>query len=359
MICAFYSHRAPFYKSPNFHDKNPSFHYKNPSSQQGVALISMLLVFALVVILISGAVARMGYDIRKTTYHLLNSQAYQYALGGEALARQMLHQDWENDQELAQGDTQHDNWYQDTQFEPDNGLMRIRIRDLESRFNLNNLVTSTGEPDTAQVKQFQRLLGRLALPSDKIDAILDWLDKDTQPRMSNSEDVYFQSLENDYRSADAPMSDASELYALNAFERKDLFRLLPDIVALPTATSVNPNTAGEAVLSSLHPQLNAAQVIQAREKMPQGFVSNQAFMAHTVTAGLDLSQARIDVHSQYFLVSVAARYQDHTTYLQSVLHRDPQSGAITTLSRSLQRPRDTFTSGNGSAKPNANQNDSQ
>ncbi|WP_439134707.1 type II secretion system minor pseudopilin GspK [Pseudomaricurvus sp.] len=321
---------------------------QHPASQQGVALISMLLVFALVVILVSGAVARMGYDIRKTSYHLMNSQAYQYALGGEALARQILHQDWVNNQELSQGDSQYDNWYQDSQFEPDNGKMRIRIRDLESRFNLNNLVTSNGEADTGQVKQFQRMLGQLSLPANKADAILDWLDKDTQPRNSNSEDVYFQSLENDYRSADAPMSDASELYALNTFKREELVRIMPEVIALPEPTSINPNTASEAVLASLHPQLNAKQVIQAREKMPQGFASNQAFMAHTVTAGLDLSEARIDVHSQYFLVSVAARYQDHTTYLQSVVHRDPQTGLIKTLSRNLLRPKDTFSTDNPS-----------
>lgn len=314
-----------------------------PHSQQGVALISMLLVFALVVILVSGAVARIGYDIRKTSYHLMNSQAYQYALGGEALARQILHQDWITNQELSQGDSQHDSWFQDAQFEPDNGQMRIRIRDLESRFNINNLVTSSGETDAAQVQQFQRLLNQLSLPANRVNAILDWLDRDTQPRSANSEDVYFQSLEDDYRSADAPMSDASELYALNAFERKELAAILPEVIALPETTNINPNTASEAVLSSLHPQLNAAQVIQVREKLPHGFASNQAFMAHAVTAGLDLSQVRIDVHSQYFLVSVAARYQDHTTYLQSVLHRDPQTGFIKTLSRNLQRPKDLFT----------------
>lgn len=316
--------------------------------QHGVALISMLLVFALVVILISGAVTRANYDIRKTSYHLLNAQAYQYALGGEALARQILHQDWLTDRELSQADSQHDLWYQDTQFKPDNGLMRVRIRDLESRFNVNNLVSANGEAEPAASQQLQRLLRRLFLPSGAspshyASAILDWIDKDTLPLTAQSEDVFFQSQENDYRSADAPMIDTSELYALGTFELDDLELLLPHITALPQTTAINPNTASEVVLSSLHPQLNAAQVVRTREQLPQGFVSTQAFLAHGVTAGLDLSQVPVDVHSQYFLVSIAAQYQEHTTYLQSVLHRDPQSGAITTLSRNLQRPKDVFT----------------
>lgn len=316
-----------------------------PRRQHGVALISMLLVFALVVILISGTVTRAQYDIRKTSYHLLHVQAYQYALGGEALARQMLHQDWLHDKELNQGDSQHESWYQDTQFKPDNGLMRIHIRDLESRFNLNNLVNANGEVDSAQLQQFQRLLRRLLLPTEHAAAIVDWIDTDTVPSTAHSEDVYFQSLENDYRSADALMANTSELGALGVFEPDDLKRLRPYVTTLPQRTSINPNTASEVVLGSLHPQLNAAQVVRTREQMPQGFTSTQAFLAHGVTAGVDLGQARLDVRSQYFLVSVAAQYQQHTTYLQSLLHRDPQSGTITTLSRSLQRPADVFTSG--------------
>lgn len=330
---------------------NTKIAHKPTNKQQGVALISMLLVFALVVILVSGAVARSSYDIRKTSYHLLNSQAYQYALGGEALARQILHQDWLSDKELFQADSQHDNWYQDTQFKPDNGLMRVRIRDLESRFNLNNLVNVSGEAEAAQTQQFQRLLSRLSLSADHAAAILDWIDADTLPRTPQSEDVFFQSQENDYRSADAPMADTSELYALGVFEYDELELLLPEITALPKTTTINPNTASEAVLRSLHPNLNAAQVIQVRTTLPQGFVSTQDFMSHAVTAGLDLSHARIDVHSQYFLVIIAAQYQHHTTYLQTVLHRDPQSGAITTLSRSLQRPKGVFDVGSNNKKP--------
>lgn len=320
----------------------------NPKHQQGVALISMLLVFALVVVLVSSAVTRANYDIRKTSYHLHNAQAYQYALGGEALARQLLHQDWVTDKDLNQGDSQHDIWYQDSLFKPDHGLMRVRIRDLESRFNLNNLVTANGEPDPAQLQQLQRLFNRLLLSgsssSTHAAAILDWIDADTVPRTAHSEDVHFQALENDYRSADAPMVDATELAALGIFESDDLKRLIPQVTALPQITAINPNTASEAVLSSLHPQLNAAQVARARAQLPQGFTSTQAFLADGVTAGLDLSQVRLDVHSQYFLVSVAAQYQEHTAYLQSLLHRDPQSGAITTLSRSRQRPQDVFRS---------------
>ncbi len=309
-----------------------------PTRQQGVALISMLLIFSLVVILVSGSVSRSAYDIRKTSYQLLNSQAYQYALGGEALARQILHDDWRNDRELGQGDHLQEAWHQELWFEPDGGAMHIRIRDLNALYNLNNLVNSDGQPEPAEVRIFQRLTSQLGLTQQHIAACLDWLDKDTQPQTAYSEDVHFLSQENGYRSADGPINHLSELKALNQFSDKELERLENVSAALPQGTSINPNTAPELLLNSLAPQIDGARIIAAREQMPQGFTSTEAFLQHEVTAGIDLNNVNLDVHSDHFLVSVSARYQDHTSYLTSVLYRDPSTGSITTLNRHRLRP---------------------
>ncbi|GAB3096066.1 type II secretion system minor pseudopilin GspK [Aestuariicella hydrocarbonica] len=321
----------------------------NPNSpcparrEQGVALISMLLIFSLVVILVSTAVNRTSYDIRKTSYYLLNSQAYQYALGGEELARQILYADWLNDQKLGQGDYLAESWQMENLFEPEGGLIQIHLHDLNSRFNLNNLVDSNGQPEQDAIKQFQRLAGELKLTQDHIAAIVDWLDSDTQPQTANSEDVFFLSRDNAYRSADGPMSDTSELNALDIFKPDQLERLLQVVVALPSGTSINPNTANEAVLNSLAPELSGAKIIAERQLMPQGFTSNEAFLQHDVTNDVDLSHTNLNVHSEYFQASIVARFQEHTTYLTSLLYRNPSTGAVTTLQRSQMRPHEALT----------------
>lgn len=318
---------------------------QNPfkARQKGVALITMLLIFTLVVILISSAVARMSLDIRKTGYHLQRTQAYQYALGGEALARQLLFKDWQQDKAEGTADHQGDAWYKEFQFQPDNGSMRVIIRDLESRFNLNNLIDSDGKAQPQLETQLQRLLQQLLLPTNASAQIIDWLDTDTQPRGARSEDVYYLSQEPAYRSADGPIADVSELRALTIFEAKELETLLPELAALPPGTPINPNTASKAVLASLHKDLKAEQVISGREQLPKGFTSNQEFLAHPSTAGIDFSDINIDVHSQYFEVWTAAKFQEQTVYLRTLIWRDPDTGELQTLHRSQQRPSGIFT----------------
>ncbi|MBR9912690.1 MAG: type II secretion system minor pseudopilin GspK [Gammaproteobacteria bacterium] len=307
-----------------------------PARQRGVALIAILLVFTLIVILLGGAITRASLNIRKTTFHLQHSQALQYALGGEALARQLLYRDWEADQKDKGVDHRNESWHQEALYEPDNGRMSVVIRDLESRFNLNNLVDSDGKPEPHQAEIFNRLLQALALPTEHTSAIVDWLDPDTQPVATASEDSHYLGMQPPRRSADAPMVDPSELAAAGLFSAEELDKLLPHITALPQATTINPNTAAEYVLGSLHKELNPAQVISARE--PDGFQSNSDFLQSDAMAGLTLAESDISVNSQYFQVQVIARFQDTDVYLRSVLHRSPESGTITTLYRSLLKP---------------------
>ncbi|MDY0007561.1 MAG: type II secretion system protein GspK, partial [Spongiibacteraceae bacterium] len=58
-----------------------------------MALISVLLIFALVVILASDIASRQYLDTRSTANLLGMRQAEYYALGAEEWARQMLYRD--------------------------------------------------------------------------------------------------------------------------------------------------------------------------------------------------------------------------------------------------------------------------
>jgi len=307
--------------------------------QSGVALIAMLLVFGLVVILVSGAITRASLDIKKTGYHLQYSQAYQYALGAEALARVLLHNDWQEDQKQKRGDHLKESWAQPFQFEPEGGLMRVQIRDLNGRFNLNTLIDQHGKAVDTSVKHFERLLQQLDMPIQPALSIIDWLDKDNQPRSSRGEDVFYQSSENAYRSADRPMVHASELVALQAFDDADhVQQLRHKITALPEInTSINPNTADRVLLASLHKDIQADDIVQARSELENAFTSNQAFLEHSVTAGIDLSRLNLDVRSHYFEVWVIAQFNDQIAYLRSLVYRAPDTGIITTLYRDQSR----------------------
>ena len=55
--------------------------------QQGVALITVLLVVAIVTVVTAGIIARQQLSIRSSANQLTARQAWHYALGGEALAQ--------------------------------------------------------------------------------------------------------------------------------------------------------------------------------------------------------------------------------------------------------------------------------
>ena len=70
------------------------------SRQRGIALITVLLVFALAAIIASDVASRIYRDIRKTSNLINSKQAYHYALAGEQFARQILFRDYRDEKEL-------------------------------------------------------------------------------------------------------------------------------------------------------------------------------------------------------------------------------------------------------------------
>ena len=62
--------------------------------QGGVALITVLLVFAIATVIAGSIVERNFMDVRRMERQLVYGQTWQYALAGEAFARQILYTDF-------------------------------------------------------------------------------------------------------------------------------------------------------------------------------------------------------------------------------------------------------------------------
>ena len=139
--------------------------------QRGVALITVLLVVAIVTVVSAAMVARQQLSIRASSNQLQARQAWHYALGGEALAQAILARDLRTGAtgepgasgEAAAVDHLLEPWAQPLPaFEIDQGEILVRIEDLAGRFNLNDLLRDQ-QPNTAAVEQFRRLLLRLQI----------------------------------------------------------------------------------------------------------------------------------------------------------------------------------------------------
>ena len=186
--------------------------------QSGVALITVLLVVAVVTIVCAGLIIRQQLAIRSSANQLHVRQAWHYALGGERLAEAVLRRDLRQGGENTREPVDHlgEAWARPmTPFKlDDGGELRVRIEDPSGRFNLNGLVRKRKvKPDS--VKQFRRLLATLGMKEEIVqglpDRLADWLDADQNPQgEQGAEDNQYLLEAPAYRAANRSFKDVSE-----------------------------------------------------------------------------------------------------------------------------------------------------
>ena len=299
---------------------------------KGVALISVLLVVVVLTSVVYHLTSRHASSLAQSQNALGFDQAMAYALGGEALARQVLYQDrTETGPEI---DSLEEDWAQAfPPFELDEqGLIEIQARDLNGCFNLNALA---GEEPGLHLARFKTLLRNLDIPEPVADETRDWMDADQTVLGFGAEDNDYLGLQPGYRTSGQPLAHVSELRLMRSMTPEHLQRLSPHVCVLPiNALKLNVNTATSHALAALAPELNEAE-LRMLTATPRAFANLVEFTK--ATAGFETVTPHLGVTSEYFEVQVRVAVGDGTAMLTSVLHRDPESSAITLISRDLGR----------------------
>jgi general secretion pathway protein K len=313
-------------------------------AQRGVALITVLLVVAIVTVICAGMIARQQLSIRGTGNQLQARQAWHYALGGEALAQTLLRRDLQLSGEgTGQPAVDHllEAWALPQpayDLDEGQGQVQVRIEDLAGRFNLNSLVQEQ-QPNAAALAQFRRLLLRLQITEPYGERLVDWLDSDQQPSGEfGAEDNDYLLLDPPYRTAGRRLEDLSELRLMLGMRDEDFQRLAPYVTALPADTPLNVNTASALVLSSLADSLGlsaAESLVQTRQAAP--FRDTASFMAQPALSGVQLQSTNLAVTSQFFQAISEVRLADRRLALVSRLRRE-DDGDVRVLQRNLGQP---------------------
>jgi general secretion pathway protein K len=297
--------------------------------QQGVALITALLVVALAVTAATAMATRLHVDVRRTGNLLHGEQAYAYALSAESWAYVILRKD--------ASDSKHDALDEDwaTALPPisvEGGIVSGRISDLQGRFNVNNLVDPSGNPDTNEIDYFKRLLTILKLDPALSAALLDWIDVDINATFpGGAEDDTYLLLDPPYRAANRPLVSISELQLVQGFTAEVAAALAPHVTALPKATVINVNTATPEVLLALHQDMTEQDVQRlVADREQAAFTEKATFLAHDALAGLTLVTPP-DVSSNWFQVLTDVRVGSGQARVDSLFERD--TGKLRIVSR--------------------------
>lgn len=273
-------------------------------AQRGVALLTALLVVALVAILGVGMLTRMNFALHRGGNFWLSQQALQYAVGVEAWVAEILRRDREDNKI----DSLDEAWAQPANYLPiEAGVLSGGVSDLQGRFNLNNLA-GAGAADA--LAQFARLI-QIAAEADPVtaqaiaQAARDWVDADIRPTLPNgAEDSYYLGLDPAYRAANRPLTSVSGLRAVRGVDTALYAALAPHLSALPETTPINVNTATAPVLASLAEGLDLAiakALIEKRKETPWDSVA--AFLQEPELAGREIAAAGLSVASGYFLAA--------------------------------------------------------
>ena len=149
--------------------------------QRGAALILVMLVVALVAVLAVTMSGRLQMSVLRTSNFQQAEQAYWYWLSAEEVVKDLLQQELNDNNNVANREQQ---WYlsadSDARFPVQGGSIAGRIRDLHSCFNVNALrVNGSDQADllTRRRAQFRLLLAAANpdIDSYTVDVITDSL----------------------------------------------------------------------------------------------------------------------------------------------------------------------------------------
>ncbi|MBF0423744.1 MAG: type II secretion system minor pseudopilin GspK [Magnetococcales bacterium] len=312
---------------------------RHGSGESGVALITALLIVSLATIAMVAMATRQKMELRYASMLMGRDQGWNMVLGGEAWARAVLRRS----EKENEWDSLDEPWAQKmAPMQVEGATVSGWNEDLQSRFNLNNLVVD-GKRDNIAMAMFERLLERRDLDPLVAAAVADWMDADNEtggPRGAEN-DIYGR-LKYPYSAANQPMQSASELMLVQGFNAKAWEKLKSFVVALPVRTPINVNTAPPEILSSLAANITMAdadQVVRTRFMNPFKNVNDFRNHPNLVQAKVDLqklTEFHIGVRSSFFMVNAQAEVGRGRMLLRSLLRRGPDG--VVVLRRTMGWP---------------------
>lgn len=298
------------------------------AKQSGFALITVLLVVAIVSIIAAQLVYQQALDIQRAETRLNQAQSLAVANGLEAWIKKGL----KLDASLNKTDHLGEQWAQPMMPIPfAGGQVAGRLEDLQGRFNVNNLA----ETDEQKAKLWQQIAERLfrqsELPIELVAVLSDWVDADNNARLMGAESDTYLLKNPAYRAGNQPLVQLEELALLKGFAPAVREQLAPALAALPKITPININTAPKPVLQALADWITP-EIAQAwlekrllkpadkRDEFRNFLVAQTGFKQQEIQTALP--DTVISVQTDFFLLVGQFDYGSVQQQVDALLHRE-------------------------------------
>lgn len=335
---------------------------------RGVALITVMIIFAVLSILAVQILDTQQMHIQRTSNIINGSRAYQYMYGAEVFATSQLKTYFEE----SKAERVHRNqpWTQGAlAFEIEQGLGQLEgsIKDMHSCFNINSIVMEQAQGDDGEgigqggnlgggagndvgngsgddkgpkdgsegsgmpgVDLFSQLIeskieDSAISPQALAVAVKDWIDEDQEPTgIDGAEDYNYTGLDVPYRTANTLMAHSSELLVVKGFTPKIYDEIKEFLCVLPTTDgTINVNTVkpeqAELVWMLLE-DVELSQVRQVLEDLPDdGYDESSFFEALGAGKVSSKGKGRLVYDSKYMLLTAKASVNSGTATIRSLM----------------------------------------
>lgn len=278
--------------------------------ESGVALVSVLIIVALV-----GSMVAAMFNLQNQSYRITkrlheHQQSLQYLLSTETWIVSIIRED------NASSDDTTEDWATDIPPIPiPDGQLAGKIVDQQAKINLNALYefdvnSNSLNPNKTLIEVADRLSSHLGVPSLS-SAVYAALTK----RIDSG----------------GKLADPSILLEDDLFGREEYLLIQPFITTLPRPTAINVNTASPELLQSLHPSLDkftAGQLVDIREQSPFTNLGDfyrelQQQMPFLSIGAINqkVPKGLVDIRTEFFALESEVNYGDSFLKGKSVVER--------------------------------------
>jgi general secretion pathway protein K len=301
--------------------------FPSPRHQQGVAIITALLLTSLAITIVASLFWQQQVQVRSIENQRLQLQKQWILRGALDWARLILREDGKYSAiddlnepwSVPLSETRLDQYVEagDAQGDATSAVLSGSIQDAQARLNLSSLA-SNGEINALEVGVFERLLGALRQDPSLARATAQQIaasQRRADAGSSGARPIGFEQIE--------------DLLAVPGFSPAALRAVRDNVIFLPRATPINANTASAEVLASKLTPLSvsdAAALINKRRTA--SFRDLNDLIARMPGTQVSLDANQVNVSTNFFLVNGRVTIRQAALQVQGLVERN---GATTQL----------------------------
>lgn len=304
---------------------------KTQVRQQGVVLLSMLMIFALVAAIAAKLIYEQ-YEFSLQVHKLqARQQAFEYARSGEGYVKLLLFNDWQTDTRSGSlVDDLSEPWnLREPPFEPQSGRLLIRVLDENGKININNMLDPEAAKAAIHQQIFRRFLEERGIEEGVAEVVIAYLET-----LAIRPQGEVPSAKAEKNPAIGGLVHVTQIRDVATISREDMQFLLRYATTLPTLTSTNINTVSDVALRAIYPNAGNESVYELRQAETR-FESVAEFLQSSVSAGLPDDNVNLAVTSEFFEVHILAEFAGTRVYLLAKMHRHPDDGVVTVYAREI------------------------